>query len=210
MRTAQELEDGLDADLAWRRVEMQALLTQIRATKGSSQDALLRAGLALLYAHWEGYSKYALTQYVKFVSRRKLKLKELGAGFAAMAVDAAVRKKGNLSESGRRVAVVTMLLDDLDERLAVPNREVNTQSNLNSELCEELLAALGLDFSPFSTKAHLIDYKLLRARNEIAHGRWSPVDLAAYEELHAEVLVMVQTVRNLVMTAADNAQYRRT
>lgn len=209
MRTAQELEDGIDADLAWRRVEMQALLTQIRSVRGTTQDALLRAGLALLYAHWEGYSKYALTQYVRFVSRRQLKLKELGAGFAAMAVDAAVRKKGSLTESGRRIAVVSVLTEDLDQRLTVPSREVNTQSNLNSDLCQDLLGALGLDFSPFSTKAHLIDYKLLRARNEIAHGRWSSVDLDAYEELHTEVLVMIGTIRNLVMTAADNGQYRR-
>jgi hypothetical protein len=209
VRTPQELEDALSADLAWRRVEMQSLRSQVRAARGATQDALLRAGLALLYAHWEGYCKHSLTLYLKFVARRKLKLRELRPGFAALAVDSAIRKQGGLSEARRRMSTVTILMDRLDERLYIPSKEVNTQSNLSSEVCSELLETLGLDFAPFSTKAHLIDYKLLRARNEIAHGRWSPVDLEAYEELHSEVLVMLQTVRNLVTAAADNGEYRR-
>ncbi len=188
---------------------MQSLQSQVRAARGPARDALLRAGVALIYAHWEGYCKNALTLYLKFVARRKLKLRELRPGFAALAVDSAVRKQGNLTEVRRRMSTVTQLMDGLDDRLAIPSKEVNTQSNLNSEVCEELLEMLGLDFTPFATKAHLIDYKLLRARNEIAHGRWSPVDLAAFEELYSEVLMMIRTVRNLVTTAADNGEYRR-
>ncbi len=208
-RTAEELQDLLDADLAWRRTEMQALLAQVRAARGTTRAALTRAGLALLYAHWEGYAKHALSEYLRFVARRKLKMRELHPGFVAMAVDAEMRRLPDLSTTQLRNAMVRRLLEPGDDRPHIPAREVDTRSNLNSEVCRELLETLGLDAAPFETKGALIDYRLLRARNEIAHGRWSAVEADDYEELHDEVITMVVTVRNLVMRAADEGHYRR-
>jgi hypothetical protein len=37
-------------------------------------------------------------------------------------------------------------------------REIDTQSNLTSEVLEELLERLGLDGSPLATKHHFIDF----------------------------------------------------
>jgi hypothetical protein len=209
MRTPQDLQDELDSDLAWRRVEAHSLLSSVRATRGSAQQAAIRAGIALLYAHWEGYTKNALTRYLEFVSRRKLRLRELNEGLAGLAADNELRRRGNLSDSRRRTALVRLLASEGETRASLPNGEVNTQGNLNSDLCSELFECLGLDYSALDTKKGLIDYSLLRVRNDIAHGRWMSTDRAGYEELHGEVMTMLVAVRNAVMNATDNSHYRR-
>ncbi|MFK3671761.1 MAE_28990/MAE_18760 family HEPN-like nuclease [Leifsonia aquatica] len=203
------MSDALDEDLVWRRIESQAILSQARNARGSARDAFIRAGVALLYAHWEGYTKNALGCYLRFVSRRKLRLSEMSVAFAGMAADHAARSDIGLNESGRRVAVARLLIEGAAERVSIPNREVNTQGNLNSDLCRELFNSFDLDFSLFATKDRLIDYNLLRVRNDVAHGRWSVISLESYEELHTEVLIMLETVRSIVVSAVDNSLYRR-
>ena len=209
MRTRDELEDQLDEDLAWRRVELQSLLATARAAKGIAQVGLCRAGVALLYAHWEGFAKHSLTSYLRYVSRRRLLHKELQPGFVALSVDSYMNRQSGLSSARHRNMLTRRILTCGDERAWIPAQEVSTSSNLNSEVCFDLLDTLGLDSAPFATRAHLIDYKLLRARNEIAHGRYSAVAIGDYEELQHEVLLLIDTLRNIVLTAADTAAYRR-
>jgi hypothetical protein len=164
----------------------------------------------MLYAHWEGYARHALSQYLKFVARRRLKLSELHDCFAAMALEAELARTHDLSATGRAIKRVTMIRSAAESRYLLPSREgVNTHSNLNSEIAFELLASLGLDSSPFATKANLIDYSLLRARNRIAHGEWEAPSADEYAELHEEVLVLMSLIRNLVIDAAENTKYRK-
>lgn len=209
MRTAAELDNFLADELAWRRIELHAVLSQARSAHGPTGDALCRAGVTLLYAHWEGFAKAALTAYLRFVARRRLKMKELNPGFVALGLSAEVAKSSGLSATLQRNEMVRRLLGPGDERLHIPSREVNTQSNLNSDLCKELMDTLGLDYGPFELKSALIDYKLLKARNEIAHGRWVAVPLPEYENLHHEVVTLMATLANMILCAVDNGEYRR-
>ncbi len=209
MRTPEELQDSLDADLAWRRVEMQALLTQVRSARGSTQRALARAGVAMLYAHCEGYAKHALTAYLRFVARRKLRMRELSPGLVALAVDAEMKRRTDASPVQLRNALVRRLLESGDDRPHIPSKEVDTRANLNSEVCSELFETLNLELGPLATKSALIDYRLLRARNEIAHGRYSAVTPDEYGDLHFEVMLVISALRNIVLSAVESGAYRR-
>nr|WP_152332337.1 MAE_28990/MAE_18760 family HEPN-like nuclease [Micromonospora purpureochromogenes] len=173
MRTLDELEDSLANDLAWRRTELHGLLAQARSARGPVQTSLCRAGVALLYAHWEGYSKHALSQYLRFVARRKLKLYELQDCFAAMALEAEMAKAKSLTRTDQATHRVRLLRESAESRMFLPSKDgVDTQSNLNSDVTCDILRSLGLDPKPFEIKSMLIDYSLLRARNKIAHGEW--------------------------------------
>jgi hypothetical protein len=109
------------------------------------------------------------------------------------------------------IQMITAIRDEAGERLYIPSRGgVDTQSNLNSDLCFELMASLGLDSRPFETKKALIDYSLLAARNSIAHGEYLDVTKSGYEELHDEVVGMLDTVKRIVIDAAENKRYRKT
>jgi hypothetical protein len=208
MRTLDELEDSLSQDMAWRRTELQSLLSQVRAAKGPSLSCLCRAGVALLYAHWEGFTKHALSQYLHYVARRRLKLVELENCFVAMALNAQMTKSQGMSQMDRVIQMVASVRDKADDRLRIPvANSVDTQSNLNSDLLFELCTSLGLDASPFATKRALIDYSLLRSRNSIAHGEYMEIGKDGYEELHHEVIGMLGTVHRIVVAAAENKIY---
>ncbi|MEO1802072.1 MAG: MAE_28990/MAE_18760 family HEPN-like nuclease, partial [Cyanobacteria bacterium J06629_2] len=68
---------------------------------------------------------------------------------------------------------------------------------------------LGIDFSSYSTKSVLIDTKLLKARNEIAHGEYSTSDRDEYLELHVEVINMLDLFSNDIQNAAITKDYLR-
>ncbi len=58
-RTIEILQKNLDEDMAWRIKELSILKNKIPPQKGTEQDVLIRAGITTLYAHWEGFIKYA-------------------------------------------------------------------------------------------------------------------------------------------------------
>ncbi|WP_416530804.1 MAE_28990/MAE_18760 family HEPN-like nuclease [Streptomyces coelicoflavus] len=208
MRTPGEIEDALNQDLAWRRTELHSMLAQIRVASGPALNCLCRAGVALLYAHWEGYSKKALSDYLRYVARRKLKASELVDCFVAMAFEAKIAKEQDMSRTRRSIYRITLLRED--SRPHIPSGDgVDTQSNLNSDLCFEIMHSLGLDPSAFETKRMLMDYSLLAARNKIAHGEYIDINPEDYETLHYEVISMIETMRNIIMDAVDNRKYRK-
>jgi len=209
MRTVDELENALDDELSWRRTELQALKSQGRGASGPAERGLCRAGVAILYAHWEGYTKFALSAYLRFVARRRLRYGELQPCFVARGAEHEVARQG-LSDSRLATARIEWVIRCGESRSRFSGKEeVDTRSNLNSEVWNELVVGLGLDGTVLDTKEHLIDYSLLRVRNEIAHGRFLEVDWAAYSELHDEVLGMLATVRKLVIDSAERGAYRR-
>lgn len=59
IRTLEDLNDRLTADLVWRKIEIADLkaLIENRSFSDSKHNTLLRGGVTLLYAHWEGYIK---------------------------------------------------------------------------------------------------------------------------------------------------------
>jgi len=72
-RTLEMLQNNLDQDFAWRIKELTTIKNRIPQKKEDLQDALIRAGITMLYAHWEGFIKNATEQYLNYVSLRRLK-----------------------------------------------------------------------------------------------------------------------------------------
>lgn len=209
MRTLGDLEDTLAQDLAWRRTELHSLLAAVRVEKGPAGACLRRGGLALMYAHWEGYTKNALSSYWKYVARRGLSYKELGLNFVALGVERELKRSQGATSTGVSIARVKRLMGCAEDRALLNDREIDTQSNLNSEVAADLFMKLGLDDSHLITKHHFIDFSLLRSRNSIAHGEYLSIDPEAYAEMHHEVLALMAIVRSMVSNAASTERYLR-
>ena len=209
MRTLGELDDALDADLAWRRTELHSLLAAIRVERGPLGDCLRRGGLALLYAHWEGYTKQALANYWKYVARRGLAYRELNYNFVALGVERELSRSQGASSVHLLIRRVERLMVCEDDRALMSDREIDTLSNLNSDVVSELFTKLGLDDSPLATKRHFIDFSLLRPRNAIAHGEFLNTTVESYTESHFGVLDLLDTVRAIVSNAASTRRYLR-
>ena len=100
-------------------------------------------------------------------------------------------------------------MDELNQRCWLPKEAISTASNLSSEIFQEITRTLGINFSTYSTKSVLIDTKLLKTRNEIAHGEYSIFDRGEYLELHTEVIAMLDLFRTDIENAAINKDYIR-
>ena len=69
----EDFEDELVEDLAWRKREMINLSFAVEAESTDLQKSVLvRAGISLLCAHWEGYIRHAANAYIMLISSQKI------------------------------------------------------------------------------------------------------------------------------------------
>jgi hypothetical protein len=211
IRTQEGLYDELSSDLIWRKKEISTFKTLVSRATPDRRSPLLRAGLSLVYAHWEGFVKVAGNSYLEFLHYKRLKYVELAPNFVALATRGILRKAGASNKIAVHLEVVRFLLTRVNETSHIPYvGGVDTGSNLSSEVLKEITIVLGLDYSPFESKARMIDERLLRSRNSIAHGEYLEVDEASFDEISDEVIGMLEAFRAQIDNAVALKLYRST
>jgi hypothetical protein len=81
IRTLTQLQDALDKEMSWRHKEILGLKLSVRNAGQLPQSSIVRAGVALLYAHWEGFIKNSSLLYLNYVNNQGLCYKELQSCF---------------------------------------------------------------------------------------------------------------------------------
>jgi MAE_28990/MAE_18760-like HEPN len=210
IRTLEELSDKLSNDLAWRKKELSEIKSLVEAKNVSDQrhKVLLRSGVCILYSHWEGFVKLAANSYLEYVRLKKLTYKELSSNFLALAMKEKLKEAKETNKPSLYIPVCDFFLSELNQRCILPKDAISTASNLSSEILKEITDILGIDFSLYSTKSVLIDTKLLKTRNEIAHGNnYLVFEKEEYIELHIEIIGMLDIFRNQIENAAINKKF---
>lgn len=207
IRTLGQLQDGLDKDLSWRVKEMAYMRGRIRSATSSPQLSYLRAALALLYAHWEGFIKNTSESYLAFVSNQGLTYRELASCFVVFGAKKHLMDIVNAKQSEVNIAAVDFFRMQADSRSAlIMSGAVKTDSNLSSAVFENIALSIGVTFAPYAAYSNLIDKSLVDRRNKIAHGEYLEVDGSAFEELLYEVLKLMRwyktDIENLASTKA--------
>jgi hypothetical protein len=210
-RTPDDLESVLDRELAWRRKELTDLRLVVKSASGPMQTALRRAAVAMTYAHWEGFARAACQAYLDFVAMRRLQIQELAPCFAALAVRKMLTAEPNRRPVALEISTVNIMRNRGSERAHLQRHKVvETRSNLSSEVFQDLLCVLGLPSTHFESKFNFLDHKLLVSRNEIAHGRETAPTDADYDEIHDQVMQMIQDLSNELRNAVALTRYRAT
>ena len=211
IRTAEQLSDRLATDLAWRKKELSEMKSLIEAKNVSDQrhKVLVRSGVCILYSHWEGFVKLAANSYLEYVISKKLTYQELSSNFLALAMKEKLKEAKETHKPSLYIPVYEFFLSELNQRCLLPKDVISTASNLSSEILKEITYILGIDFSIYSTKSVLIDTKLLKTRNEIAHGEDSVFDRDEYLELHRDIIGMLDIFRNQIENAAIQKKFRQ-
>ena len=210
LRTTNDLQDLLDREFAWRLKEIADVKRAIRPSSGLPQDTLIRAGVPLFYAHWEGFVKAAAEAYIQFVSSQRLPYKELASVFV---VFGAKRHLASLVESRRtkvNIAAVEFFTTKLSERAQLSFKAaIDTEANLSSSVFENIILSVGISPIAYEARFNLIDTSLLKRRNEIAHGEYLDLDAASCQALADEVIGLLRDFKSDVENAASSATYRR-
>lgn len=212
IRTQDELIKQVDQQLIWRRKELTEIRTLIEGCHKdcSRQRTLIRAGVALLYAHWEGFVKIAGTYLLEYISEQRCIHADLNPNILSIIL----RKHINTAKYSKKVSVngelVEFFCTKMQSRARIPTKDViDTGSNLSSSILYEILWVLGLDEAEYTTKKYLIDEKLVNRRNHIAHGEPLDISVNDYFTLHDEVQGLLDKFRTQVQNACVNKTFMR-
>ncbi|NLW74850.1 MAG: hypothetical protein GXY18_00240, partial [Methanomicrobiales archaeon] len=88
IHTVNDLCDFIDKDLAWRKKELSILkgCVESQVPNNLDQIVLIRCGIALLYAHWEGFIKKASSSYLEFIKMQRLRNDQLKPNFLTLSM----------------------------------------------------------------------------------------------------------------------------
>lgn len=209
IRTKEELQDNLAADLAWRKKELSNLHNDVKTASPKKLPTAIRCSVVLLYAHWEGFIKNAAEYYLIYIKFQKLNLNEVNSNILALSLKQKIKEFNATNKATYHVQFVDYFKNKLTERATFSETDsIRTGSNLNSTILEEILATVGIDFTPYELKSNLIDSQLLNYRNSIAHGNYLPVDKDEYEIMHIEILSMLDRLSTDISNASVLEQFK--
>lgn len=205
IRTEEEFQDALDRETSWRKKELSAIKSNIASARKSAKNTALRAGITLLYAHWEGLIKNVASYYLSYVSFQKCKYKELKTNFIAIAIKEELKQFDTSNKSSLHNKIVNDIRDMGDKKASIPYENViKTNSNLKSDIFVEIMETIGLEYAQYEASFVLLDETLLRMRNEIAHGERVEV-LSLDEERFDEIYTIVLGMMNNFVVQVTNA-----
>lgn len=210
IRSLEELEDGLDKDLSWRKHEISLITGLVQSANGPKKKILIRAGIALMYSHWEGHIKRCAEIYLCYLNHLSHKYCDMQDNFAYLSLADKFSEGFSIKKYKSQKELFNYIHSGLTSNFKVDEKKIiETESNLKSEVLLNILNQLGLDTSPFELKNNFIDKIMVKNRNSIAHGeRVGDKELLnAYIDIEKELLSMIQTFQNMIRTAACNKSF---
>lgn len=207
IRTEDEFQDAVDSETAWRKKELSSISSNIATSKKAAKITALRAGIALLYAHWEGLIKNLATYYLCYVSFQNCRYDELKCNFMALSINKEIKLFKESKKASIHNQVVNKIRTEGSYKAKIPYEDViKTGSNLNSDVFIEIMETIGLDYAEYEPSFVMIDEVLLKMRNEIAHGeRLESIDLD--EKRFKEIYDVVTDLMNKFVAQITNAVY---
>ena len=217
----------MEGDLAWRQDEIrffQNLTVHVAAS--GQEDQFRRALVVLLYAHFEGYCKFALSVYVNAVNQVGLPCRDANFALTAASLGdvlAALRNPSSKCDEfrnslpddsalhlfAREREFVERTTGFEARKVAIPDGVVDMESNLKPIVLRKNLYRLGLPLDTFEPVEGQIN-RLLNSRNQIAHGESkSGIPLKSYEELRDAVYTVMQSLTIEVTKALIERRFLR-
>lgn len=212
IRTKEEICSLLDEEIAWRKKELFNLKTLIEKPEKhiGNKTLLTRCGIALLYAHWEGFVKKTGTYFLQYVGTQRLKNNELKENFMSLIVKQHLTNISETKKASRIHCITELFTKQMDKRSVLQFKSaIDTESNLSSKVFREIVWCLGIDYSPYESSDKVFDEQLLAKRNHVAHGEDLDVDVSDYLDLHARILGLMETLRTQLQNAVALESFKR-
>ena len=211
IRTEEEFQDAVDKETAWRKKELSAIKCNIATARNSAKNTALRAGITLLYAHWEGMIKNIASYYLSYVSFQKLRYGELKENFMAIAIKEELKIFEESNKSSIHNQIIHKIRKMENDSSKIPYENIiKTNSNLKSDIFIEIMETIGLDYLAYQINFVLLDETLLRMRNEIAHGERIEslsLDEKRFNEIYDIITGMMNQFINQVTNAVVLKEY---
>lgn len=165
--------DSIEKNSAKRKRELIAFKRNITYVHDAAcKEILLRSAVVFSYAHWEGFVKFASSQYIKHVAHVKPEVARATANFQAIyfqnTLNTALKSTKNIRN---HIDVVASFKTALEGGLRFDcDYQVDTESNLNSKVLQNLCCVVGVDYDKFWAVHGPFINELVKNRCAIAHG----------------------------------------
>lgn len=222
-----ELWAEIESEQTWRTDEIRFFQNQlINIDVESKKDQHRRSLVLILYAHYEGFCKFAFAHYLKAINTCNIKCSEANYAIASATLsklfltlrnpkkkndifrrslpdDSQLHKFARDREFLERISEIEHIIVSLDDKI------IETESNLKPVILQKLLYRLGLPYEKFDDLRAQIN-KLLSYRNKIAHGETRDgISEVVYISLRDDVLFIMNEVKREIMNALENEKYLR-
>ena len=209
IRTLDEMQTALDHEMAWRIKEI-GVFKVGAGGNGPQRKSFIRAGVALLYAHWEGFIKSSSEIYLSYVESRALPYRDLKSCFVVFGLKGKINSLVESRKSVSNVEAMDFILSKMDETAKLQiGSAINTDSNLTSKVFSNIAGSLNIDISLYQTKFHLIDSSLVERRNKVAHGEFLEIGGGDFSKLVDDMLGLMRLYKTDLENAASLESYKR-
>lgn len=208
IRTVEALDQEIDSEISWRKQELTTTLQMVQRSSGADQRANLRAGVVILYAHWEGWIKSIAKLYIRYVNTKSIPYVLLSEAFLGNALKTRMTSIEEASAPLIHNQFALFLRTGLSKKAALSESLIRTEGNLSSAVFFDILERLGLERRPeYSLKAHLIDNDLVHRRNTVAHGQYLDLTSGDFQLLRTDVLKLLELFTDDVRNAASTGRH---
>ncbi len=199
----------LEEDLRWREAELASLklLVLDSAHNTVRPEGLLRAMCALLYAHYEGFCKFAWEYYLGSLEKTQVRRRDCVERIARVSLQKDFQAmRADLSPDAIWAFCTRTFRSLMQEELSF-SLKLETNSNLWPRLLIANSSSVGLACS--AAQDHAVKLQsLVSRRNEIAHGRRMTISsLAEYQEYEDAAIVVMHELAISVLEALESKSY---
>lgn len=184
--------------------------TTVSSASSPSKPTIIRAGIALSYAHFEGFIKNTSEAYLAYLNAKKVPYEDLQDCFVALGLRAEISRARHKSDAVVAAEIVDFIRNkgEVRSNFALKNA-IDTKSNLSSEVFDGIARALNLSVSTYEPKYNFIDESLLGRRNKVAHGEYLDIDADDWKEIADEVLKLLRQFKNDIENSASLESYKK-
>ncbi len=157
-RTLSLLYELVETEYTWRITELSNYRSALlQENNPKAKTAMLRGGVALLYAHWEGFIKTGADLYYEFVTYQDCKLIELNNAFVSIALKGKINDLQMSKRLTTNQDIIQFLIDKQQEKVFLPKESPIRTSNLTYDIFQDICTLLGLDIQLFADKLKMVD-----------------------------------------------------
>ncbi|MZQ82727.1 hypothetical protein GQF01_11505 [Paenibacillus sp. 5J-6] len=205
-----EIFTALDRDFTWRQHELYEAKSILRTVnKHEHQKKVMqRALIVLLYAHFEGFIKYCLTQYLDYICKysdtKAVALKDELLVYSFKKRFSTLQGKSSLEN---RIEFVNKIKEVFEIPLSLDDESIDTKSNLKSNVLNDLFRELGILLEIDRQKLKDID-TLVHRRNSVAHGEnMSMLKDDEFYKLEQGILFVMEKVASAIEDCVQQKLY---
>lgn len=203
----------LEDDLRWREAELSSLkrLAINASTEKVAHQGLLRAMWALLYAHFEGFTKFCWDTILDQVQAASIPTSGLERKFALLALEPMFKTHRANTDPD---SIWSFFEADLPQALAsfaqFPDKSrPKTDSNLWPNVFERESDRLGIQCKELDKHRARIK-TLVARRNDIAHGKNMVISsLSEYHDYESATLCLMHELAIRSIEIIDRSEYRK-